>query len=169
MILPGLVLLDRDHDGREAAELGDGDDVLALGLHADRVLVGAGHHVDGAADQRLQRLRAAAEIVDLDVEPLLLEEALPLGDGQRQVVEQRLAADAERQSRLLLGRLRATARGQRHGSRAAAVRSEMYGVSSPCRRSCRLTVLRRFSARASRPLRPPDQEPVLDQRDDARR
>ena len=84
-----------DHDAGKAAELDHRADVLALGLHADGVLVGAGDHVDRAADQRLQRLRAAAEIVDGDVEPLLLEVAEPLADGQRQIVERGLAADAE--------------------------------------------------------------------------
>ena len=59
------------------------------------MLVGAGDDVDRAADQRLQRLRAAAEVVDGDVEPLLLEVAEPLADGQRQVVERGLAADGE--------------------------------------------------------------------------
>ena len=54
--LAGPVLLDRDDDRREAAELDDGANVLALRLHADRVLVGARDDVDGAADQRLQRL-----------------------------------------------------------------------------------------------------------------
>jgi hypothetical protein len=49
------------------------------------VLVRARHHVDGTADQRLQGLRAAAEIVDLDLETLVLEEALPLRDRERQV------------------------------------------------------------------------------------
>ena len=58
--LSALVLLHRQHDAGEAAELDHGRDVLALGLHADGVLVGAGDDVDRAADQRLQRLRAAA-------------------------------------------------------------------------------------------------------------
>ncbi len=65
--------------------------------------IGAGDDVDRAADERLQRLGATAEIVDLDVEPLLLEEALLLGDRKRQVVEELLAADAERQLGLLGG------------------------------------------------------------------
>ena len=99
-----MSFLTAKHDAGEAAELDHRPDVLALGLHADGVLVGAGDHVDRAADQRLQRLRAAGEIVDRDVEALLLEVAELLGERQRQVVEQALAADAERQV-LLLGRL----------------------------------------------------------------
>jgi hypothetical protein len=60
------------------------------------VLVGAGDDVDRTADQRLQRLRAAAEIIDGDVEALLLEISEPLADRQRQIVERGLAADGER-------------------------------------------------------------------------
>ena len=67
------------------------------------MLVGAGDHVDRAADQRLQRLRAAAEVVDGDVEALLLEIAEPLADGQRQIVQRGLAADAEGDLLLLDG------------------------------------------------------------------
>ena len=74
------VLLDRQRNAGVAAELDDGQDILALGLHAQRVLVGAGDDVDRAADQRGERLRAALEIVDLDVQPLLLEEAELLGE-----------------------------------------------------------------------------------------
>ena len=114
-----LVLLHRQHDAGEAAELDHRLDVLALGLHADGVLVGARDHVDRAADQRLQRLRAAGEIVDGDVEALLLEVAEPLGERQRQVVEQALAADAERQVRLL-ERLRAGRAGERKRQRERA-------------------------------------------------
>src|SRR5262249_43152913 len=55
------------------------------------------------ADQRLQRLRAAAEIVDGDVEALLLEVAEALADGQRQIVKRGLAADGERDLLLLNG------------------------------------------------------------------
>ncbi len=106
--MSGAVLLDREHDAGEAAELDHRADILALGLHADGVLIGAGDHVDRAADQRLQRLRAAGEIVDGDVEALLLEEAEPLGERERQVVQQALAADAERQVGLLLRSCAAT-------------------------------------------------------------
>ena len=40
-------------------------------------------------------LRAAGEIGDLDLEPLVLEVALALGHGERQVVEEGLAADRD--------------------------------------------------------------------------
>ena len=91
-----MFLAQRDDDPGEAPELDHRLDVLPLGLHADGVLVGAGDDVDGAAHQRLQRLRAAAEIVDGDVEALLLEISEPLADRQRQIVERGLAADGER-------------------------------------------------------------------------
>jgi hypothetical protein len=61
------------------------------------VLECAGNHVDAAADQCLQCARAAGEVEDFDVEPFRLEIAVALGDGQRQVLEQRLAADADLQ------------------------------------------------------------------------
>ena len=82
----------------------------------DRVLVRARHDVDAAADQRLQRLRAAGEVVDLDVEPLGLEIAVALGDRERQIVEQRLAADGDGELRLF----RAPARRRRRDERASA-------------------------------------------------
>ena len=85
----------------------------------DRVLVRAGHEVGAAADQRLQRLRAAGEIGDLDVEALVLEIALPLGDRQRQVVEQRLAADADGELRLLGGLRGRTGRRRRRRTATA--------------------------------------------------
>jgi hypothetical protein len=74
------------------------------------VLVGTGDHVDAAPDQRLQRLGAAGEVEDLDVEPLGLEVALLLGDGKRQIVEERLATDADGELGLF-GRLRERGRG----------------------------------------------------------
>ena len=75
-------------------------DVLALGLLRDRVLEGARHDIDAAADDRLQGARAAGKVEDLDVEAFGLEVAVALGDRQRQVVEQRLAADADLELRL---------------------------------------------------------------------
>ena len=64
------------------------------------MLVGAGDHIGGTADQRLQRFRAAAEIGDGDVKPLFLEVAEPLGQRQRQIIQRALAADAEHEIRL---------------------------------------------------------------------
>jgi hypothetical protein len=90
-----LLLAHPDDNPGKAPELDHGLDVLTLGLHADGVLVGAGDDVDGAADQCLQRLRTAAEIIDGDVEALLLEIAEALADRQRQIIERGLAADRE--------------------------------------------------------------------------
>jgi hypothetical protein len=101
------------------------------------VLVGAGDHVDRAADQRLQRLRAAAEIVDGDVEALFLEVAEPLADRQRQVIERGLATDAERDL-LSLRRLaeRLTLRGERErqGERADGASHGFHVVLPPAQR-----------------------------------
>ena len=104
LVLRGLGLVHPEHDRRVFSLQHQRLDVLALGLLRDRVLVRAGDDVDAAAQQRLQRARTAREVLDLDVESFRLEIALLLGDGQRQVIEQRLAADADRELRLL-GRL----------------------------------------------------------------
>jgi hypothetical protein len=131
-----LVLPRRDDDRREAAELAHRLDVLELRLHADRVLVGAGDHVDRAADQRLQRFGATTEIIDIDREPLLLEEAATLRDREGEVVQQRLATDPKRHLRLLgrraglgtraLGRERHGGQSGRAGEKSAAI----HGVVS---------------------------------------
>src|SRR5262249_57014339 len=71
---------------------------------------------DGAAAQRLRGLRAAAEVVDGDVEALLLEVAEPLADRERQIVERGLAADGEREL-LLLDRLAMRGRAERKRER----------------------------------------------------
>jgi hypothetical protein len=87
------VIAQADGELHAAADQGEALDRLAALLHADRVLVGAGHHIGAAAHQRLERLGAALEVVDLDVEACVLVEALGLGDRDRQVIERRLAAD----------------------------------------------------------------------------
>ena len=99
--LLGDVVAQADGELHAAADQGEALDGLAALLHADRVLVGAGHHVGAAAHQGLERLGAALEVVDLDVEARILEEALGLGDRDRQVVERRLAADRQHQLGLL--------------------------------------------------------------------
>ena len=99
--LLGDVVAQADGELHAAADQGEALDGLAALLHADRVLVGAGHHVGAAAHQGLERLGAALEVVDLDVEARVLEEALGLGDRDRQVIERRLAADRQHQLGLL--------------------------------------------------------------------
>src|SRR5262249_62276348 len=89
------------------------------------MLVGAGDDVDRAAGERLQRLRAAAKVVDGDVESLLLEVTEPFGDGQRQVIKRGFAADGERH--LLLFRslsLGGTGKRERQGQRAKALHAK---------------------------------------------
>ena len=114
--LVGAVLLHRERNAGIAAELDDGQDVLALGLHPQRVLVSPGDDVSRPAHQRRQRLRAALEVADLDIEALLLEVPELLRQRQRQIVERRRPADAELDV-LLLRRLRARgAGGQCDGS-----------------------------------------------------
>ncbi len=90
-----------EHYLRRAALQRERAQALAFDLHADRVLERARDHIGAAADHRLQRARAAGEIGDGHVEPLGLEVAQALGDGERQVVQQVLAADRERELGLL--------------------------------------------------------------------
>ena len=56
-------------------------------------------HIDRTADQRLQGLCATAEIIDGGLDAFFLEEPLALGNGEGEVIEERLAADAEHQFR----------------------------------------------------------------------
>ena len=131
-----LSLLIAEHDAGVLALQHQRLDVLPLRLLRDRVLVRAGDDVDAAADQRLQRARAAREVEDLDVQALGLEVALPLGDGQRQVVEQRLAADADRELGLLRRLRERGGDGEREGNgdagdgRGRESGQAMHGISS---------------------------------------
>jgi DNA-binding NarL/FixJ family response regulator len=68
---------------------------LALELHVHGVLEGAAHHVGAAAHHRLQRARAAGEVDDGQVQAFVLEVAQLLGNRQRQVVQQVLAAHGD--------------------------------------------------------------------------
>ena len=117
-----------------AAELDHRDDRLALGLHLDGVVERAGDDVGAAADQRLQRARAAGEIGNLDVQALVLEIAEPLGDRERQVEQRGLAADREPH----LG-LRAMRRARSAPAPAAAPQSDAAARImrlAPARRVC---------------------------------
>src|SRR5258705_12856536 len=69
------------------------------------VLIGAGHEVDRAAEQGLERLRPAFEIDDRDVEPVIPEIAAALGQRDRKIIKVRLVGDAKPERRLfkLLG------------------------------------------------------------------
>ena len=106
------------HDHRRAALQHEGAHRLALELHVHRVLEGARHHVGAAAHHRLQRARAAGEVDDGQVQPFGLEVAQLLGNGQRQVVQQVLAADGDAQLGLFQA-LRAQQRGGGKGGGGA--------------------------------------------------
>jgi hypothetical protein len=84
-----------EHDLRRAALQREGAHALALVLHVHGVLEGATDHVGAAAHHRLQRARAAGEVDDGHVQAFGLEVAALLGDGQRQVVQQVLAAHGD--------------------------------------------------------------------------
>ena len=147
--------IDAEDDLRRPALQHEGAQPLALDLHVDGVLERARDDVGAAADHRLQRARAAGEIGDRDVEAFGLEVAQALGDRQRQVVQQVLAADGDRQLRLL-DRLARGRRGRRRGWRpgrgrgldeAAALHAMSPGFSRR-RRACAeapATLAARFS------------------------
>ena len=97
------------------SELNHSDDRLTLGLHLDGVVERAGDDIGAAADQRLQRSRAAGEIRNLHVEAGILEVAEPLDHRQRQIEHRGLAADREPH----LG-LRVRIRGQRQTANNSA-------------------------------------------------
>jgi hypothetical protein len=105
--LVGNRLAHADDDGGKAQQLNRGADVLALGLHADGVLIGTSDKIDRAANQRLQRFGTTGKIIDFHIKAKILEMALPLGNRQRQVIQQRLAADAKAELGLLDSALRA--------------------------------------------------------------
>ena len=90
-----LVLLDADHEPERIGLQRDRFDRMPLDRHVERVLVCAAADVGAAADQRLERFGAALEIADLDVQAFLGEIAAALRDRQRQVGDQRLAADGQ--------------------------------------------------------------------------
>ena len=98
VLRPGIgreLALHQSERERGVALQHEGLHLLPLRLHLERVLETARHDVGAAADQGLQRLGTAGEIEDLDLEAFVLEVAQPLGEGERQVVERRLAADGD--------------------------------------------------------------------------
>ena len=77
----------RDRDGeRRIAHLHDEVlQLLALRRHGQRVRIGARRDIARSAHQRLQRLGAAREGRDLDLQPLVGEILALLRDDQRQI------------------------------------------------------------------------------------
>ncbi len=61
--------------------------MLALGGEIDAVVEIAGDHIGAAADHGLERLRAALEVDDLDIDAGLLEFAELLGQHGRQIAQ----------------------------------------------------------------------------------
>jgi hypothetical protein len=112
--LVGLRLAHHQHVGRIAAEHRDAHQVLALGLHAQRVLERAFDHVGIAADQILQRRGAGREGDRVDRQAFLLEILAVQRDHIRDLVHLAdRAADRERDARLFqLRRLRLRGRTQ---------------------------------------------------------
>ena len=83
------------------------------------MLEGARDDIGAAPDHSLERARAAGEVGDGHLEPLGPEIAQAFGDRQRQVVEQVLAADRDREAGLLgFGGLRPPGGRQREQGRA---------------------------------------------------
>ena len=96
-------------------------------LHVDRVLIGPGHHVCAPSHDRLQRARAAREVADPDVEPLVLEIPEPFRQCQGKVVERRLASN--RDMHILLLDLGVHARGQgKRGGHGHCAKRCRYGI-----------------------------------------
>ena len=113
---------------------------LREGLHHDGVFVRAGDDVGAMADQRLQRLRAAGEIVDLHVEAFVPEIAQAIGKGERKVIKCRLAAHGQHDFRFLgnggcggsTEREREAQRGQQAAhDRSRGVREKFHAFTEP--------------------------------------
>ena len=74
--------------------VGDDDPLLAAGGDAeDRVVERLGVDVDAAGDERVERGDVVGEVRQLDVEAGLLEDALLLGDRQREPARPGAVAD----------------------------------------------------------------------------
>ena len=84
-----------EHQAGKSQHRDERDELAALGGHLNRVIVEARHDVGAAADQRLQRLRAAGEILQLDVEPFVAIEPELLRERRRQVDHLVLPADRD--------------------------------------------------------------------------
>ncbi len=103
IVLPGEVVDRRDRgvadDGVVAGRVvvDDDDPLLAAGGDAeDRVVERLGVDVDAAGDERVERGDVVGEERQLDVEAGLLEDALLLGDGEREPARPGAVADLQR-------------------------------------------------------------------------
>ena len=98
--------------------------MLALGGEIDAMVEITGDDIGAAADHSLERLRAALEIDDLDIDAGLLIFAERLRQHGGQVAQARPAADGERDLRL---RERKAARQDERGERNAEPPEEFHG------------------------------------------
>ncbi len=91
-------LFGRDHQGEAGIAVIDHERFqrLVLGREIDAVVEIAGDNVGAAAEHRGERLRAALEVDQFDVEPGLLVLAELLGEHRRQVAQAAGAADRNR-------------------------------------------------------------------------
>ena len=121
LVMGGLRLGDAYRNRGVASHEHETLQLQPLGLLVDGVFPRASNDVGTAADHCLQRLRAAVEIADFDFEPLVLEIAQALSDGERQIVELRFAADRDAHLRLLGFALRRS--GEAAATRTASRRS----------------------------------------------
>jgi len=121
---------DAEHVLRIAAEQHDALHGLALGLHAHRVLVGAGDNIGAAADDGLERARTGIEVLQFDIDARLVEVAEIFRQHDREEIDlRRRAGDGD--SRLVLrGSLSRSERAGHHergkGGRDAGDRSNTH-------------------------------------------
>ena len=170
LVAVGDALRDRDGERRIAHLHDEVLQLLALRRHGERVGIGARGDVARSAHQRLQRLRAARERRDLDLQPLVGEILALLRDDQRQI---RQAERGGRDVDLALLRCRLRSRGLRqrcvkqHGQRRRerdSWRRLRMGVSSgrrfaaaldrQCRHNARRTLPSAYSRRAGPKILP---------------
>src|SRR6266496_4289019 len=90
---------DSDCDLWRPALLHEALEILALGLHVERVLVGSRYDIGASVHHRPQRLRASGKVADRQAQTFFLEVAELLGDGERQVVQRGFSPDGDMQDR----------------------------------------------------------------------
>ncbi len=110
---------DSDRNLRRPALLHEALQVLALGLHVERVLVGPRDDIGASAHHGPQRLRAPGEVADRHAQALVLEVPELLCDGERKVIQRGFTPDGDMYFLLLDRALRACERwpGDQNGKR----------------------------------------------------
>ena len=100
LILPVCFGDDHQREARIAVIDHEGLERLVLGGEIDAMVEIAGHHVGAAADHRGERLRAALEIDQFDLDAGLFVFAELLGQHGRQIAQAARAADRDGDLRL---------------------------------------------------------------------